>query len=107
MIRKTDLEAAIAECYGKRNPDAKTCIMLAAFYTIKRELYGEEKEAEYSYAAPIRNIIEIDSGSAFAAAVDGREQDEIMPVIDELMQTIEIIYPNLYQAVMNKLAGRA
>ena len=106
MITRTDLDTAIAECQGKRNPDAKTCIMLAAFYTIKREMFGEEKEAEhYSYApAPNRNIIEFDSGSEFAKAIDGRDQDEIIPVLDELMGTLQIIQPRLYNAVLMKLS---
>ena len=106
MIRLEDLDSAIAECQGKRNPDAKTCIMLAAFLTIKRELYGEEKNAvQYSYApAPDRNTIQIDSGSEFARAIDGRDADEILPIIDELMGTIAIMYPRLYSAVMMKLA---
>lgn len=107
MITERDLTAAIAECQGKRNPDARTCIMLAAFYTIKREMFGEEKEAEqpsYSFApAPDRKTIEIESDSEFAKAINGREQREIMPVLDELMQTISIIQPRLYDAVMDKL----
>lgn len=105
MITKKDLETAIAECQGKRNPDANTCIKLAAFYTIKREMFGEEKEVEYSYApAPIRNTIEIDSESEFARAVNGMEMDDVLPVFDELMQTLEIINPRLYNAVMVKLS---
>ena len=105
MIRIEDLDSAIAECQGKRNPDAKTCIMLAAFYTIKREMFGEEKEAEhYSYApAPVRNTIELDSGSEFARAINGMALDEFLPVIDELMETIQIIQPRLYDAVMGRL----
>lgn len=107
MIKLQDLDAAIAECQGRRNPDAKTCMMLAAFYTIKREMFGDVEKIEhpsYSYApAPDRNIIEIDSDSEFARAIDGREQQEIMPLIDELMQTLSIIQPRLYNAVMDKL----
>ena len=105
VITKQDLEAAIAECQGKRNPDANTCIKLAAFYTIKRELYGEEKEAaQYSYApAPIQNTIQIDGDSEFARAIDGRDQQDIMPILDELMSTLKIIQPRLYNAVMDKL----
>lgn len=104
MITRKDLDSAIAECQGKRNPDAKTCIMLAAFYTIKNEMFGEEKKADYSFEpAPYRNIIEIDSDSDFARAIDGREQKDIMPVLDELMETIQIIQPRLYSAVMDKL----
>lgn len=108
MITERDLDAAIAECLGKRNPDANTCIKLAAFYTIRRELYGEGKEAVqpgYSFAsAPDRNRIEIDSDSEFAKAIDGREQYEVMPVLDELMGTLNIIQPRLYNAVMMKLS---
>ena len=108
MITRQDLEQAIAECQGERNPNANTCIKLAAFITIKRELYGEEKEAaqlpSYSYApASIRNTIEIDSESEFARLIDGREQQEIMPVLDELMETLRIIQPRLYEVVMEKL----
>ena len=105
MITKKDIEAAIAECQGKRNPDAKTCIMLAAFLTIKREMFGEAEPLSYSYAsAPGRSTIEIDSNSEFARAIDGREQRDVLPVMDELMDTLNVIQPRLYNVVMNKLA---
>ena len=106
MITETDLNTAIAECQGKRNPDAKTCMMLAAFYTIRREMFGEEKEAEPSYSfapAPVA-VIETDRDSDFARAVDGKEQERVIPVLDELMQTLSVIQPKLYDAVMSKLA---
>ena len=106
MITKHDLETAIAECQGKQNPDSKTCMMLAAFYTIRREMFGEEKEAEhYSFApAPVRNIVEINSDSEFARAVNGMDLDEFYSIMNELMETIQIIQPRLYDAVMMKLA---
>ena len=44
MITEKDLRAAIAECQGARNPNASTCIKLAAFYTILNNLYPEQKE---------------------------------------------------------------
>ena len=106
MITEADLTTAIAECQGKRNPDAKTCMMLAAFYTIRREMFGEEKEAEPSYSfapAPVA-VIETDRDSDFARAVDGKEQERVIPVLDELMQTLSVIQPKLYDAVMTKLA---
>ena len=104
MITKKDLESAIAECQGRKNPDAKTCIMLAAFYTIKNEMFGEGKKDEYSFApAPVRDTIQIDSESEFARAINGRDQKDIMPVIDDLMLTVEIVQPRLYRAVMQRL----
>ena len=107
MITKRDLDSAIAECIGKRNPDASTCIKLAAYYTILRELYGEEKDAvqpAYSYApAPVQNMVEFPGESEFARAIDGKDQHDVLRVIDELMSTLKIIQPRLYNAVMDKL----
>ena len=104
MITQRDLDAAIAECQGKRNPDAKTCIMLAAFYTIRHEMFPEEMKSDYSFAAaPIRNTIEINSGSDFAKAINGKDQDEIFPLMDDLMNTLKIVQPRIYAAVMDRL----
>ena len=106
MITRNDLESAIAECQGKRNPDARTCIMLAAFYTIRREMFGEGKQAEheYSFASAPVSMIQIDSGTEFAQTINGRDQAEVLPVLDELMDTLNVIQPRLYAAVMNRLA---
>lgn len=110
MITEMDLQEAIAECQGQRNPNASTCIKLAAFYTIRRELFGEEKDvgqlppSGYSYAAPESEpMIMNDSDSEFARMIDGRPQAEIWPLMDEMMDTIHAIHPRLYNAVMERL----
>ena len=111
MITEKDLQEAIAECQGQRNPNANTCIKLAAFYTIRRELFGEEKDAErlpgYSYAMQTESepMIINESDSDFAKAIDGRRQEEIWPLMDEMMDTIHAIHPRLYMAVMDRLRG--
>lgn len=109
MITEKDLQEAIAECQGQRNPNASTCIKLAAFYTIRREMFGEEKEAGplpgYSYAMqtdPEPTIMN-DSGSEFARLINGRPQDEIWPLMDEMLDTIHAIHPRLYNAVLARL----
>lgn len=110
MITEQDLQEAIAECQGQRNPTASTCIKLAAFYTIKRELYGEDKDDRqlpgYSFApAPstAEMLIHNDRESDFARAINGRRQEDIWPLIDEMMDTIHAIHPRLYNAVMDRL----
>ena len=109
MITERDLQEAIAECQGQRNPNAHTCIKLAAFYTIRRELFGGEKEAAqlpgYSFLpdSTVDTLIHNNSDSEFARAIDGREQDEIWPLMDEMMDTIHAIHPRLYNAVMDRL----
>lgn len=107
MITERDLQEAIAECQGQRNPTASTCVKLAAFYTIRRELFGEEKNAEapagYSFAAaPVESRIDNPGESEFAQAVNGKRQSEVWPLMDEMMDTIAAIHPRLYNAVMER-----
>lgn len=113
MITEQDLQEAIAECQGQRNPNANTAIKLAAFYTIRRELYGEEKNDRqlpgYSFQAapetPTEAMIQNPSGSDFARLIDGRRQEEVWPLMDEMMDTIHAIHPRLYRAVLERLRG--
>lgn len=106
MITEHDLQEAIAECQGKRNPDANTCIKLAAYFTILKTMYPKEQlPPEYlqlssGAASP---AIEYDSGTEFSNAVKGRTADEIMPVMDELMTAVKVLHPRLYNGVMDKL----
>jgi len=113
VITEKDLQEAIAECQGQRNPNANTCIKLAAFLTIRREMFGEDKEDEhlpsysgYSYLPEQEKnnpVIDNPSDSEFARAIDGRKQEEIWPLMDEMMDTIHAIHPRLYSAVMDRL----
>lgn len=105
MITRQDLEEAIAECQGQRNPNANTCLKLAAFYTIRKELFGEEKEAEqipamYSYApAPEED------DSEFLGAVRGKRMEDVLPIFDELMDSMMILQPKIYDSVMRKISN--
>lgn len=110
MITEHDLAAAIAECQGRRNPDAATCIKLSAFYTIRDHLFprapeklGSETQELYSYAPAPEATVQINSKSEFADLVNGRNAEDVWPVIDELMSTLQVIQPRLYNAVMQKL----
>lgn len=104
MIYEKDLREAIAECQGKRNPDANTCIKLAAYITILQNLYPEKPEpAFFQMASGTNPVIEYDSGTEFSKAVNGRDPAEIIPVIDELMTTLQVLQPRLYDGVLNKL----
>lgn len=109
MITEQDLKAAIAECEGERNPNANTCIKLAAFYTIREHLFGEPtQQTGYSFAADPAGstqaeVIEYDSGTEFSEAIDGRPVDEVLEVMDDLMTTLHVVNPRLYVSVMRKL----
>ena len=118
MITERDLQEAIAECQGERNPNANTCIKLAAFYTIRQHLYGDNAETPvrsgYSYsAAPEITEKMIDNGgidtvgdygdSEFLQAVKGKPPSEVWAIMDELMDTLRMINGRVYESIMRKI----
>lgn len=106
MITEQDLQAAIAECEGQRNPNANTCIKLAAFYTIRDHLFPQEQD----HFADVGKMVysgasepEYEGKSEFAQAVKGWSVAELMPVVDELMTALSVLNPRLYQSVMRRV----
>ena len=105
MITEMDLRQAIAECQGERNPNAQTCIKLAAYYTILNQMAPTQTDYPiigYSADSAPEGIA-IDSDTEFASRVNGRNPSEVWAIIDELVETIRIVNPRLYQSVMRKL----
>ena len=112
MIREEELHEAIAECLGKRNPDANTCIKLASYYTILEQLYPNGRAVQEFQPMPVipaqsfsadPDSIQYEGDSEFAQAVRERSVSHIMPIIDEMMQTIQVLQPRLYDAVMRRI----
>lgn len=103
LITEHDLRAAIAECQGERNPNANTCIKLAAYYTILREQQGD-----YSFQAPTlvenqNELIDYQSDTDFGKAVRGKDTAFILGLIDDLMTILQAVQPQLYNGVMREL----
>lgn len=105
MITQIDLEEAIASCMGEKNPDTNTCLKLSAFLNIKDHLYPEPKEQDFSFAPPAVSeaYVDYDGKSEFMQKVEGRPAKEVWDIIDELMDTLVIVNPRLYESVMRKL----
>lgn len=107
MITEKDLKEAIAECEGERKPNANTCIKLAAFYTILNNMYGNpEIPNNYSMAAaPSDGSDDMDylTDSEFSQVIADIGIHKAFPIIDELMATLSVLNPKLYDAVMRKL----
>lgn len=111
MITEHDLQEAIAECEGQRNPTANTCIKLAAFYTIREHLFGRNDEPPpvgYSYSPAPEQIpktaVAYEGDTEFSQAIAGRDPVEMWGVMDELMTTLQVVNPRLYAGVMRKIA---
>lgn len=121
MITEIDLQEAIAECIGKRNPDANTCIKLAAFLTIQREMYGDKNQSadaekvapSYSYSPPPavdysdnEKPIQYSGDSEFSDIVNGMNINDVLTVIEELMEVLRVANSStgrLYNATLRKL----
>lgn len=110
MISEQELHEAIAECQGQRNPNASTCIKLASFYTIldhikivkddeNDQVKTENDYVEgYSFAPPT-----YDSGTEFSDRIRDMDIYNVLSVMDELMTTLSVVNPRLYDGVMRKL----
>ena len=102
MITEKDLQEAIAECQAVENPNANTCIKLAAFLTVKNELYGNADD-QYSYASAPESIVEYYSDTKFGQAIEGKNATEMWAVMDEMMNALQILNPRLYEGVLRKI----
>lgn len=91
MITEKDLDEAIAECQGIRHPTANTCIKLASFLTLKKELYGEKE------------LVPLISESEFGKGISGKDINFIIELFDETMEALSVVNPNLYASVLRKL----
>lgn len=110
MITEQDLREAIAECQGVREPNANTCIKLAAYYTILEHLTSTQSTAPaelpmYSYAPMPADMIDYTGESDFAKRINGMNCNDVLSVVDELMDTISVLNPGLYNGVMRKLSN--
>lgn len=108
MIREEDVREAIAEMQGQKNPNANTCIKLAAYYTILDHIVDQQEPSVkirepmmYSGSAP--DVIEYDGDSDFAKAIRGKSQKAVLGVVDELMTTLQVMHPRLYSGVMARI----
>lgn len=109
MITKNDLEEAIAECQGARSPNANTCIKLASYYVIKDHL---EKSELPVVRLPYAEGNSYDAGSRkyrsdtqFGKAIEHADDYDVMQTIDELLETLRVLQPRLYDAFIRKITA--
>lgn len=106
MITEHDLQEAIEECQGKRDPNANDCIKLAAFYTIRNELFGAPENAPpvLSYSAkPSENVIDYDSETEFARVIHGRKVSDVFERLDRCMTELKYLNPKMYNAILDEI----
>lgn len=114
MITEKDLQEAIAECKGQRNPNASTCIKLAAYLVIQDHLFGQSSGSDFAQTQPAYSfapapeahaeaVIDYKSGTEFSQAIDGKSASAVWPVMDELMEVLRVTNKPLYKAAIRKI----
>jgi hypothetical protein len=108
LITEQDLLEAIAECQGEKNPNANTCVKLAAFLTIRKELFGDDTNENqgnvpsYSFSYPSTQV-DYTSDTEFGQSIVGMDTYSLMVIMDELMSALQIVNPKLYNSVMRRI----
>ena len=104
--KEIDLEIARLE-YGESSYPAYA--KLATLYTIKNQMnQAEAKQQEpiqaYSLAAAPEPASTGRYGdSEFLREIEGRDQNNIFHIMDDLMDTLQVANPRVYNGVMRKI----
>jgi hypothetical protein len=98
MIKKQELENAISQL-EQLPPTLSNCEKLATYYTIYDHNYGEQPQTFFSS----NSNVDIYGDNPIVQAVNGKDQVKVWDVIQELMEAIQVLAPNLYEATIEKL----
>lgn len=104
MITENELLEAIRECESSPSSYQK-CEKLAVFYYLHDKMFGDPEEKPAATQEQIAGFPPQaeKSGSEFMRAISGKDWTSLLAILDELMDTIKILQPRLYDAVMRKL----
>ena len=99
MISIEQISGEIA-ALEEEKPTHLTMQKLAALYTVRDHMViGERKEPEVVVSGTIPMISETE----FSKTIYDMDTKSVMGVIDELMETLRIMQPKLYEATIRKL----
>jgi len=99
MLSQRELDNAIRE-FEDAPTNYENCKKLATFYTIFDHLYNEEKPERR-----LEEVIGYYGDSEFLQMIGNKDPEEVWSVLDELMETLKIVNPRLYEGVIQKIAG--
>ena len=103
MITEKELTDAIRECESEPITPNKVS-KLADFYIIYEHLFGQPVDTAYSYAPQAEKVIYTDGGNEFLQAVNGKDTEKVVAIIDELMEAVKILQPRMYDGVICRLS---
>lgn len=101
MFNKSELLDAIEEL--EESPSTyQNAEKLATFYLLYDHLYVKKEPVN---RVELTREVTIDryGDSEFLQAIEGKNAEEEWLIIDELMQTLQLLHPKLYHATIDKL----
>ena len=101
MLKKNELLDAIDELEASA-PTFQNCQKLATFYLLYDHLYGENQIDCGSQVSRIEIIADYGTND-FLQAIAGADAERVIMVIDELMETVKVLQPRLYDATLTRL----
>lgn len=89
------------------------CSSLASLLIIKEHLFKDEphygdsvvKNEPQSVLNNEPITVYTDNANPFIKAINGKEMEHLIPIFDELMSSVKILYPKLYQKTLNQITN--
>ena len=100
MISLEQLDGEIA-ALEEKDPTFVVMQKLAALYTVRDHMVLEKNSNPVTVTL---ETVPTFSDSEFGRLVAGKNIDSVMKTVDELMATIEALYPRLYDSVIRDLS---
>lgn len=114
MITEKEVEQAIQECMRDPITGNKRAV-LADLIIIQDYLFGEPTRAQeapqpipmQSYSAPpmeqVEIYVETNGDSEFLRAVNDKKADRAWRLMNELVEAVRILHPNMYTSFIDKV----
>lgn len=101
MFSKSELLKAIDEL--EEAPSTfQNAEKLATFYLLYDHLYTEQQPV--NRIEPVREVtIDRYEGSDLYEAISGQNAEDVWKIINELMETLKVLQPKLYEATLERL----
>lgn len=99
MFSKNELLDAIEEM--ETCPSTyQNCEKLATFYSLYDHLYGDKRPMVETVQ---QTVIDNYGDSAFLKSVEGADAEKVFLILDELMESVKLLQPRLYEATLAEL----
>lgn len=110
MITEKEVAQAIQECMREPVTGNKRSV-LADLIIIQDYLFGEpirRQEAAQAYSVIASKqvekqvMVEMDGDSEFLRAIDGKKSDRAWKLMNELVEAVKILHPQMYTTFIDK-----